>query len=83
MKALLYKSQFGTVHISDEHAACSYGKPVLTIGGTAFGSADVFESGISGRALVDKFLLGKNSGIGRWGKSKAARTYEAFRGVMA
>lgn len=60
--------------LTTEHAASSYGIPVLVVGETAYGPGDVLPTGETARAFVGRFLIGSPPQIGRW----AARTPEAL-----
>ena len=51
MTTLICNRDAGNNHdvLTDEHAACSYGRPVLVHQGMALGVADMYDDGLFGR----------------------------------
>lgn len=73
MTRLIYLSPYAVAHLTTTHAASSYGQPVLTVAGQAYGPADALPSGITAGEFVRMFLAGEDPAGGQWGR----RTREA------
>lgn len=64
---LVYRAGGRTAVLTTEHAASSYGIPVLVVAGAAYGPGDSLPSGCLAAELVRRFLNGGNAGRGHWG----------------
>lgn len=78
----IYRSAEGAAVLTTEHAASSYGVPVLVVGGEAYGPGDALPSGFPAGDLVRRFVNGANAGAGRWGP-RNPKTLAAARVFLA
>lgn len=69
MKAVIYTSPSAEVALKTDHAASSYGIPVLVLGGKAYGPHDMLPgTGLLGGEVVRRYLAGcpPLDGAGAW-----------------
>ncbi len=86
--ALIHQCGNTDVFLTTDHAASSYGVPVLLIGDTAYGSADVLPGGMRAGELVGRFLARAAAGPGNFietaeGRALARRFLDADPAVRS
>jgi len=64
----IYHSNHARAVLTTDHAASSYGVPVLVTLGAAYGPADILPSVITAGALVRAFIDNQDPGCGSWGE---------------
>lgn len=71
--ALIHQSGDVDIFLTTDHSASSYGVPVLLIGETAYGPADILPSGMRAGELVGRFLARAAAGPGTFVETQEGR----------